>query len=60
MTARPPSSAGGLKSIKTVSVTPSYVVVGGAGDEETVAATIENSDDNEPVPIELRAETLNL
>ena len=34
--------------------------MGAAGTDGIVAATIENSADNEPEPIELRADTLNL
>ena len=43
-----------------VSDDPSYVVVGAVGVEGIVAATIMNSVDKEPVPIEFLAETLNL
>lgn len=39
---------------------PDTAVVGAAGVDVIVAATIENSPVVVPVPIELRAETLNL
>jgi hypothetical protein len=60
MIVRPPSSIEGLQSIVTVSVEPSYEVIGAAGVEGIVAATIENSADDIPVPIEVLADTLNL
>lgn len=43
-----------------VSVYPSYIVVGATGVEGKIAATIENSLDKAPVPIKLRAYTINL
>jgi hypothetical protein len=42
---KPPSSLGGLKSIVTESVTPSYKVVGASGLEGIVAVMIENSEE---------------
>ena len=56
----PPSSLGTFQSIVTVSVDPSYVVVGVAGVDGIVEETIDNSVEVAPVPIEFLAETLNL